>query len=63
MIDIARKTSQQVYLIINLVSSFKKVIKKHNKKSQVINKVKAGLDFQGIRELISHSQRGASAVI
>lgn len=39
MIDIARKTSQQVFLkFIRLVSSIKKIIKKYIEKSKAINK-------------------------
>jgi len=45
MIDIARKTSQQVNYNFILVSSFKKVIKKYSKKSEAINKVKKRLNI------------------
>jgi len=41
MIDIARKTSQQVqFLFYHKVSSFKKIIEKYSEKSKAINKVK-----------------------
>jgi len=45
MIDIARKTSQQVNYNSILVSSFKKIIKKYSKKSETINKVKKRLNI------------------
>lgn len=45
MIDIARKTSQQVNYNFILVSSFKKIIKKYSKKSEAINKVKKRLNI------------------
>jgi hypothetical protein len=45
MIDIARKTSQQVNYNFILVSSFKKIIKKYSKKSETINKVKKRLNI------------------
>lgn len=45
MIDIARKTSQQVRFRLNLVTSLEERAAKYGKKSQAINKVKKGLDF------------------
>lgn len=45
MIDIARKTSQQVRFRLNLVTSLEERAAKYGKKSQAINKVKKGPDF------------------
>lgn len=45
MIDIARKTSQQVRLRLNLVTSLEERAAKYGKKSQAINKVKKRPDF------------------
>lgn len=45
MIDIARKASQQVHIKIYIVSNIEKIIKKYNKESKTINKVKTRLNF------------------
>lgn len=45
MIDIARKTSQQVRFRLNLVTNLEERAAKYGKKSQAINKVKKRPDF------------------
>lgn len=58
MIDIARKTSQQVkYFVIIKVTSITKRIKKHSKKSKARNKVKKRWNFYLILKRVSYLER------